>query len=178
MKKSFPFIFLIASTILALNACKKEEASKPAGDFMISKLDGEPFGTKDQTDTAYALLDTISSPEKLYITSRMTSWTLSISIYDQSDYTGTFRFGNEVPGFFYHFAVITRVPGRYNEDSWFSNGDAISGDHSRGTVTIDRFDTVKHRIEGTYEGTFYNPNTGTTKVITDGKFSLPLTTLR
>src|SRR3546814_5796216 len=121
MKKSFPFIFLIASTILALNACKKEEASKPAGDFMISKLDGEPFCTKDQTDTAYALLDTISSPAKLYITSRMTSWTLSISIFYQSDYSGTFRFVNDVPVFFYHFSVFTLFPVRYNDLCCFSN---------------------------------------------------------
>ena len=81
--------------------------------------------------------------------------------------TGTFRFGGEVSGFYYHFAVIIShpkgTPVDYSKDSWFAVGRADPEGHSGGSVTITRCDKLNHQIEGSFEGTFYNSDKKTPK---------------
>lgn len=166
-------IVLVASLLIFIS-CKKEEAVKEKRDFFSCKIDGESFGKENLADAPYAEYDATTSPKRLRIMAKTNTIYFIIYVYDQSDYTGAFQFGDEVPGYYYHVAVITPIPGDYVTDSWFATGDAVNAGHSGGSVTISSYDTVKHHIEGTFEGTFYNSYNETSLVVTEGKFFLPL----
>lgn len=165
-----------------MDSCKKESIEMGAKNFISCKIDGESFGHDNLVAVPYAEYDAAASPTSLKIVTKTATNQLTIFIYGQKGDTGTFCFGEKVPGFYYHFAVIIShsegTPVDYGKDSWFAIGKADPEGHSEGSVTITRCDTVNHQIEGSFGGIFYNSDRKTSKVITEGGFSLSLITLR
>lgn len=177
MKKKLKIVFsmLALPSLLALTACEKKESPTAKLIFFTCKIDGVMFGEEGLIEEPYAKYDKKDDPQVLVITAKDPEISLKIYLYDKPDFTGTYHFGDYNPdGTLKHYARISYgpngEPADYAKDSWFANG----GTDAMGSITITGYDTVHHKVEGIFEGSFYNNDKESAKIVSEGKFSLPL----
>ncbi len=143
--------------------------------YMNWKMDGTDYAANKDLAANYRTIDmnTSSNVTPLIIRGATDALFANIYLLPENNYLGTFNFGDSDADQHVHYAIISydTAHNDYKNKTWFANGD----NDSRGTVTITLFDTLdSHRIEGTFEGRFYNSINNTYKEVTDGAFSLPL----
>lgn len=145
-------------------------------DYLNWKMDGNDYVANKGLSANYRTIDISTSSNITPLTIHGATDTLFANIYllHENNYLGTFQFGDSDPNQHIHYAIISYDTAHtdYKNKTWFANGE----NDSRGSITITLFDTLEaHRIEGTFEGRFYNSASNTYKQVTNGTFSLPLT---
>lgn len=173
--KTLLITFLLA---LSFGACKKHHHETPkAQNFMTWKVDGTPYSA-DPTMYEGAKYEASNMLSTLAIYSFMKTLSVTLSLMPENNYIGTFKLGEKNNANSWHFALISYGPNgqptNFNKDTRVANGL----NNTSGSVSITLFDTLSmHRIEGTFQGKFYNDDQQTYKQVTEGKFSLPLTVI-
>ena len=167
---------MMSMLAISLVSCKKNNEEPQAQDYMTWKIDGAMYSADTSIFQPEAVYYTNPSPVSLGISAYTHTLSIHINLLDESSYLGTFNFGDKDSNNNIHYAVLSYgtdgKPADYNQDSWFANGVNSSG----GTITITEYDMANHRITGTFQGAFINFTDGSSKMVTDGAFSLPLST--
>jgi len=157
---------LAALSILFVASCSKElsretptNSGKPTGDFR-AKIDGVDWVAADDSKSATILSGVIN------VTGTSADGK-SISITILGDATGSYTVD----------ANSTGIAEYDDSDGSFSTNQSTDPAKAGGTVVITEIDEANKTISGTFVFNGYDPNTGTTKVITEGIFQkLPYST--